>query len=195
MTYAVLTGCCAHCPPISVRGGGSTRWGSTGQPSDIPLEKFWVVRPQLFFSCHLRPRGGPPPKRANYRCVQDDIQVQLVFYITFEPLDLAGGGLMEAVGVQKLYVPSPSPILFVGLAANVLGRVPLMPLFLLGQLYSDNPTPASLASARQVPTWVGRCRGIRRDGQEGKQRLRGKPVAVAVWAGQNSSGGAECGCD
>ena len=39
---------------------------------------------------------------------------------------------MEAVGVQKLYKPSPTPILYVGPAANVLGRVPLMHLFLLG---------------------------------------------------------------
>ena len=44
---------------------------------------------------------------------------------------------MEAVGVQKPHEPSPgspTPILYVGLAANVLGRVPfkLMPLFLLG---------------------------------------------------------------
>ena len=36
------------------------------------------------------------------------------------------------MGVQKLYEPSPTPILYAGLAADVLGRVPLMPLFLLG---------------------------------------------------------------
>jgi hypothetical protein len=43
---------------------------------------------------------------------------------------------MEKWGVQKLYEPSPTPILYVGLATDVLGRVPLMPLFLLG-----NSTP------------------------------------------------------
>ena len=79
-------------------------------------------------------RGGRPPKRVNYTFGTDDIQVQLVFYSTFEPVDLPGGGPLEAVGVQKLYKPSPTPILDVGLA--VLGRVPLMPLFLLG-----NSTP------------------------------------------------------
>ena len=63
---------------------------------------------------------------------RDDIQVQLVFYSTFEPMVLPMGGPMDAMGVQKLYAPSPTPILYVGLAANVLGRVPLMPLFLLG---------------------------------------------------------------
>ena len=45
---------------------------------------------------------------------------------------------MEAVGVQKLYEPSPTPMIYasVVLAANVHGRVPLMPLFLIG-----NSTP------------------------------------------------------
>ena len=48
---------------------------------------------------------------------------------------------MEAMGVQKLYKPSPTPILYVGHATNVLGRVPLMPLFLLGN--SSFASPAS----------------------------------------------------
>ena len=39
---------------------------------------------------------------------------------------LSGGGPMEAMVVQKLYEPSLTPILYVGLAADVLGRVPLM---------------------------------------------------------------------
>ena len=38
------------------------------------------------------------------------------------------------MGVQKLYEPSSTPILYVGLAADVLGRVPLIPLFLLPPL-------------------------------------------------------------
>ena len=105
---------------------------SVEDPCDIPLEKCWVVRPQLFFACYLRPIGGRPPKRTNYTHGPDDIKVQLVFFSTFEPVALPGGGPMEKWGVQKLYEPSPTPILYVGLAADVLGRVPLMPLFLLG---------------------------------------------------------------
>ena len=54
------------------------------------------------------------------------------------------GGPMDAMGVQKLYASSDTPILFVGLAANVLGRVPLMPLFLLG-----NATPTIPHQLRQ----------------------------------------------
>ena len=61
-----------------------------------------------------------------------DIHVQLVFYSTFEPVVLPRGCPKEAVGVQKLYEPSPTPIrvLYLGLAANVVGYIPLMPLFL-----------------------------------------------------------------
>ena len=84
----------------------------------------WVVRPQLFFSCHLRPRGARLPRRADYTYCPDDIQVQLVLYSTFESMVLPMGGPMDAMGVQKLYAPSPTPILYVGLAANVLGACP-----------------------------------------------------------------------
>ena len=59
----------------------------------------------------------------------DDIQVQLVFYSTFEPMVLPEGGPMEAMVVQnlKLYEPSPTPFLYVGLVANVLLRVTACP--------------------------------------------------------------------
>ena len=117
---------------------------SVEESSDVPLEKCWVARPQLFFTCYLRPRGGRPPKRANYTYGADDIQVQLVFYSTFEPVVLPGSGPMDTTPVQKLYEPSPTPILYVGLAADVLGRVPLMPLFLLG-----NSTPTIPHQLRQ----------------------------------------------
>ena len=45
-------------------------------------------------------------------------------------------GPMERAGVTKLYEPSPTPCLYVAPAANMVGRVPLMPLFLAG-----NSTP------------------------------------------------------
>ena len=96
----------------------------------------WSGLSQLFFCCHLLPRGAQLLRRADYTYGPDDIQVQLVFYSTFEPMVLPGGGPMEAMGVQKLYEPSPTPFLYVGLVADVLGRVPLMQLFLLG-----NSTP------------------------------------------------------
>ena len=56
----------------------------------------------------------------------------------------ARGRLYASMGVQKLYKASPTPILYVGLAADVLGRAPLMPLFLLG-----NSTPTISHQLRQ----------------------------------------------
>ena len=66
---------------------------------------------------------------------------------------------MEAVGVQKLYKPSPTPILDVGLA--VLGRVragtrALDALVPPRQLYPDHPTLTPSAPARHVPIWAVR---------------------------------------
>ncbi len=43
---------------------------------------------------------------------------------------------MEDAGVIKLYEPSPTPRLYVADVQNMVGRVPLMPLFL-----ADNSTP------------------------------------------------------
>ena len=102
-----------------------------------------------------------------------DIQVQLVFYSTFKPMVLPGGGPLEAMGVQKLYEPSLTPILYVALAADVLGRVPLMPLFLLGNFTPTSPHgPHQLRqhrSARFPHTQADRC--SQRVWQEGKQRV------------------------
>ena len=76
-----------------------------GESSDVPLDQCWVVRAELFFSCHLRPRGARLPRRANYTYgpSSDDIQAQLMFYSTFKPMVLPGDIPMEAMGVQKLY--------------------------------------------------------------------------------------------
>ena len=92
--------------------------------SDVPLDQGWVVRPQLFFSCHLLPRAARLPRRANYTYCPDDIQVRLVFFSTFEPMVLPMCCPMDAIGVQKLYASSDTSILYVGLAANVLGACP-----------------------------------------------------------------------
>ena len=98
----------------------------TESSSDVPLDQGWVVRPQLFFSCHLRPRGARLPRRANYMYCQDDVQVQLVFYSTFEPMVLPMGGPMDDMGVQKLYTlaPSPTPILSVASPPMCWGSCP-----------------------------------------------------------------------
>jgi hypothetical protein len=101
-------------------------------PADIPFEDSWYARPQLFFTCNLRPTGGRPPKNPSYKIGPDDLLFNLVFFSTFEELQLPIHGPMEDAGVIKLYDPSPIPCLYVAPVANVLGRVPLIPLFLAG---------------------------------------------------------------
>ena len=53
---------------------------------------------------------------------------------------------MEDAEVIKLYEPSPTPCLYVAPAENMVGRVPLMPLFLAG---NATPTIPHLFSKRK----------------------------------------------
>ncbi len=53
---------------------------------------------------------------------------------------------MEDSGVVKLYKPSPTPCLFVAPAENMVGRVPLMQLFLAG---NATPTIPHMFSKRK----------------------------------------------
>ena len=55
-------------------------------------------------------------------------------------------GPMEDSGVVKLYEPSPTPCLYVAPVENMVGRVPLMPLFLAG---NATPTIPNLYSKRK----------------------------------------------
>jgi len=71
---------------------------------------------------------------------------ELVFFSTFEELNLPIKGPMEDSGVIKLYEPSPTPCLYVAPAENMVGRVPLMPLFLAG---NSTPTIPHLYSKRK----------------------------------------------
>ena len=86
-------------------------------------DSMWIVRPQLFFHCTVRPRGAPTD--AYGRC-HDDIPLDLVFFSSFEDLRLNLTGTMESNGVRKLYEPSPVPTLYVGRILDLLGRVPLI---------------------------------------------------------------------
>ena len=76
----------------------------------------------------------------------DDLLRELVFFNTFEELKLPIKGPMEDAGVVKLYEPSPTPCLYVAPAENMVGRVPLMPLFLAG---NATPTIPHLYSKRK----------------------------------------------
>ena len=81
----------------------------------------------------------------------DDLLFNLVFFSTFEELNLPINGPMEDTRVLKLYDPSPVPYLYVSLLANMVGRVPLIPLFLAG---NSTPTiPCSASTRGQVSPW------------------------------------------
>ena len=99
---------------------GRSRY-SLPYPQDVPLEDCWYARPQLLFTCYLRPKHGRAPKNPNYRYGPDDIHKHLVFFSTFEELKLRISGPMERAGVTKLYEPSPTPCLYVAPAANMVG--------------------------------------------------------------------------
>ncbi len=106
---------------------------------DVPLEDCWYARPQLFFKCHMCPKDRKLPKSSTYRTGPDDLidlVHHLVFFSTFEELKLPIKGPMEDAGVIKLYKPSPIQCLYVDPAQNMVGRAPLIPLFLDG-----NSTP------------------------------------------------------
>ena len=75
---------------------------------DVPLEDCWYARPQLFFTCVLRPKDGRLPKNRTYKTGPDDIVYTLVFFSTFEELKLPIKGPMEDAGVIKLYETSPT---------------------------------------------------------------------------------------
>ena len=69
-----------------------------------------MLAPALL-TCHLKPIEGRPSSRTNYAHSPNDTLLKLVFFSTFEPLDLPKDSPMENAWVQKLDEPSPTPIL------------------------------------------------------------------------------------
>ena len=92
------------------------------------------LRPQLFFSCSLCPTGQMEDK-ASHR------EVSLVFFSTFEPISLTPDSCMQRNVIAMLYERAASqlPTLYVCPVENVLGRVPLMPCYLKGNLHNTIP--------------------------------------------------------
>ena len=127
--------CVATIPPyphyIGERGDSYDVASAISDPDSL-----WVVRPQLFFTCTLRPINAT---KGRYNRYPDDIDVDLVFFSAFEDLRLHTSGTMETNGIRKLYEPSPVPTLYVGKAEDLLGRVPLFPCFLNGNATSTIP--------------------------------------------------------
>ena len=119
---------------------------------DVPLDDCWYACPQLFFTCVLCPKNGRFPKNRTYKSGSDDIECTLVFFSTFEELNLPIKGPMEDSGVVKLYEPSPTPCLYVAPVENMVGRVPLIPLFLAGNSTPTIPHMFSKNKAAGFPS-------------------------------------------
>jgi hypothetical protein len=94
-----------------------------------------------------------------------DISYHLVFFSTFEELKLPIVGPMECAGVTKLYEPSPTPCLYVTPAACMVGRVPLIPLFLAGNSTPTIPHKYSQHKGSGFP--AGSCDTAAADGRRG----------------------------
>jgi hypothetical protein len=117
--------------------------GERGDGYDVAAALFdpdcmWIVRPQLFFHCTLRPIGARTVA-GRWNRSDEDIQLDLVFFSAFEDLCLRTAGTMEANGIKKVYEPSPLPTLYVGRAEDLLSRVPLIPCYLDGNATSTIP--------------------------------------------------------
>jgi hypothetical protein len=99
----------------------------------------------LFLKC---PNGRLSHKNTSYKIGPDDLLFNLVFFITFEELNLPIHGPMEDAGMLKLYQPGPKPCLYVAPVDHMVGRDPFMrlhPLVSGLQLNSYNPTQVQQA--------------------------------------------------
>jgi hypothetical protein len=105
------------------------------------------------------------PKDWRHKTGPDNLPYNLVFFSTFEELSLPINGPMEDAGVIKLYEPSPIPCLYVALAANMLGRIPLMPCFLDGNVTPTIPHKYSKDKNSCFP--VGCAYAAAEDGRRG----------------------------
>jgi hypothetical protein len=72
--------------------------------ADVTFGDCWYAQPQLLLKCHLcpTPTGWLSPKNTSYKIGPDDLLFNLVFFSTFEELNLPIHGPMEDAEVMKL---------------------------------------------------------------------------------------------
>ena len=100
--------------------------------TDMDLSSEGLLWPQLFFNCTVA-------CTSRLRDTTSHRQLALVFFSTLEPINLPIDSVMKREGLPMFYDSASStnlPSLYLCLAENVLGRVPLMPCFVGG-----NSTP------------------------------------------------------
>ena len=111
------------------------------------------VRPQLFFNCTLCPTRA---KESLYSASHKE--VSLVYFSTFEPINLTPDSIMQQAGVPMLYDSASNqrlPCLYICPVENVpvLGLAPLIPCF-IGS--NSHPTiPHCFALEAPPPTLSG----------------------------------------
>ena len=89
----------------------------------------------------------------------------LVFFSTFEELELPIHGPMEDAGILKLYEPGPIPCLYIAPFDHMVGRVPLFPLYLAGNSTPTIPHKFSKHKASGFP--MGCADSASSDGRRG----------------------------
>jgi hypothetical protein len=97
----------------------------------------WYVCPQLFFNCTLCPTGLKASVHSG-----SHKEVSLVYFRTFEPIDLTPDSIMQRDAVPMLYDSASNQrlsCLYIWLVANVLGRAPLVPCFIGGNSHPTIP--------------------------------------------------------
>ncbi len=111
----------------------------------------------------------------------------LVFFSTFEELKLPINGPMEDAAVIKLYEPSPTHCLYVADVQNMVGRVPLMPLFLAG---NSTPTIPHIFSKRKDTGFSYGCaNAAAMDGRRGSNVYEVNPWLWQFGRGKPRLGG------
>jgi hypothetical protein len=153
----------------------------------VPLDDCRYACPQLFFTCVLRPKNGRLQKNRTYKSGPDDIECTLVFFSTFEELNLPIKGPMEDSGVVKLYEPSPTPCLYVAPVENMVGRVPLIPLFLAGNSTPTIPHMFSKNKAAGFPSGCADAAAL--DGRRGSNIYEVNPWLWRFGRGKPRLGG------
>ena len=76
LDYTILARYCSHRVPVSL----CLRW-----PLGCPVDQCWYARPQLYFTCYLRPAGGRQSEKSNYTCCNDNIRVNLAQWCSTAP--------------------------------------------------------------------------------------------------------------
>ncbi len=106
--------------------------------------------------------------------IPDDLLRKVVFFNTFEELNLPIKGPMEDAGVIKLYELSLTHCLHVAPAEIMVGRVPLMLRFLAG---NSNPTIPYLYSKRRDSGFpMGCADAAALDGRRGSSFYKVNPL-------------------